>query len=312
MNIIQVSLAALVMTVCAAASAGEKQRTVVNGYVAHGINTYNNQDIGDYTGVAPTVAFLNAEPKIKEIGALAPGASNAAVIDPSTDRSLPLATIRSFVDFFNPGAAVDAGLFNQPLDAIGTNFFGWGDPSARVTMLDFENATPGSVYRAKGTNKRPTVGDWEKISGRIAVECASDGTATARVSIRNGFPKAIYTLWDIGALNPGGAQEQGYAVPFGGLPNLLVTDDAGCANKKVKLPYCPTRTCEGSDSCTSYVSAFYHWDAQAYGGSPASTFTTPSMPVGVVASNQIVWPMTGTVVADPATTFEGDGPACGR
>lgn len=312
MNIFKLSLAALAITFCAATSAGEKQRTVVNGYVAHGINTYNNLDIGDYTGVAPTVAFLNAEPKIKEIGALAPGAVDAAVIDSSTDRSLPLATIRSFVDFFNPGANVDPGLFNQPLDSIGTNFFGWSDPSVRVVMLDFEDATPGSVYRAKGTNKRPTVGDWESISGQIAVECTADGTATARVSIRGGLPKAIYTLWDVGVLNPGSEQEQGYAVPFGGLPNLVITDRTGCAVKNVTLPYCPTRACEGGDSCTSYVSAFYHWDAQGYGGSPAATFTSPSMPVGVVASNQIVWPMTGTVIAEPATTFERAGPACGR
>ena len=300
-------LAALAVSACSLASAGDSETTVVDGFVAHGINTYNDQDIGDYSQVAPTVAFLNAQPKIKEIGAITADGTDAAVIDADTDRSLPLATIRSFVDFFNPGAQVDPGLFNLPLDAVGTNFFGWTNPSDRVLMADFENAGPGAVYRAKGTNKRPTVGDWEQISGRIRIECHADGGATAKVSIRDAMPKALYTLWDVGVVNPGKDGEQGYAVPFGGLPNILITDTDGCASKKIELPYCPTRSCDG-DSCSSYISAFYHWDAQAYGGSPSQTFTTPAMPVGVVASNQIVWPLTGTVLAEPATRYR-PGPA---
>ncbi len=300
------------LLVCSAVAAGGPRVTVVEGFVAHGINTYNDTDIGDYSAVAPTVAMLNAVPKVKEIGAFDAGGSDASTITASTDRSLPLATIRSFFDFFNPGGTVDSGLFNLPLDGIGTNFFGFGDFSQRAPIEDFADAAPGTIYSVKGSNRRPTVGDWEKISGQVRIQCRANGTASAQVTIRDALPKAVYTLWDVGVLNPVSDNEQPYAVPFGGLPNLLVTDAEGCGFRKVELPYCPTQACEGNTACTSYISAFYHWDAQAYGASPSATFTTPSMPVGVVASNQIVWPMTGTLVSEPATRFKPARPGCPR
>jgi len=98
-------------------------------------------------------------------------------------------------------------------------------------------------------------------------------------------------------LDPLTEKERGYIRPFGGLPNTLVTDSNGCGYKEMEVPFCAYRSCLESDSCTSYISAFYHWDAQVYGGSPAGTFA--GAPVGVVASNHVVWPMSGDPLIEP-------------
>lgn len=118
-------------------------------------------------------------------------------------------------------------------------------------------------------------------------------------------------MWEIGALNPLTDDEQGYGVPFGGLPNVLLTDSEGCATKQFEVNYCPTRVCKpGAKSCSSYVSVFYHWDGQIYGGSPAGSFA--GAPAGIVASNQMVWPLSGKPLMEPTTKFKGKSKTCRR
>lgn len=284
---------------------------VVPGYVSHGINVFNNNAIVDYSQASPSVPWLNPSTLISEIGVLDESANDAAIIDETTDRSLPVATIRAFFDFFNPGGTLDPNLLNQPLDQIGSSFFTFSDLSQRAALVPFDTANPGDLYRGKHTNARPTVAQWEQISGQLRIRCKADGSAVARVTVRNGFPNAVYTLWDIGALNPLTEQEQGYAAPFGGLPNILLTDNKGCGYKKVDLAFCPPEDCTvGAGFCLSYISAFYHWDAQVYGGSPAATFA--GAPVGVVASNQIVWPLSGVALIEPQNKFQPRRQGCPR
>ena len=281
---------------------GYYSRHTLQGFVSHGVNTYNGEPIADYSSVSPLVPWLQEGVQLQEIGVIDPGSTNAAVITQYTDRSLPVATIRSVFDFFNPNGNVNPQLFNQPLDAIGSSPSGYTDLTERVPRITFDNARAGQIHASKHTNERPTVSDWEQISGQIRLRCRVDGTANARVYVRNAMPEAVYTLWDVGVLSPLTANEQGYAVPFGGIPNVLLTDQRGRGYKTVDLMQCPLRPCEtGADSCTSYISAFYHWDGQVYGGAPAATFA--GMPVGVVASNQMVWPTSGEILIDPPTDY---------
>lgn len=294
----------VVLTASATFATEVKSKKTIPGYVSHGINVYNNQFIADYSEDSPLVPWLNPIDPVKEIGVFAPGADNADPIIGDTGRNLPVATIDGFVNFFNPGSTFDRNLLNKTLDQIGTNFFGFGSIDQRIPIKDFSDAKAGDTYRASTANPRPTVADWEKISGKLDVICRDDGTAKVRVSINNGFPNGLYSLWDIGALNPLTDQEQGYGIPFGGLPNVLLTDNDGCAVKEFEVSYCPTRACEaGAESCSSYASAFYHWDGQIYGGSPAATFA--GVPAGVVSANHIVWPLSGTTLMDPKTKFKG-------
>lgn len=284
----------------------ERSRRVISipGYVVHGINTYNGEPIGDYSNAAPNVPFINAVPAVEEIGVYQGGSDVSGTITAQTDRNLPVATTRSFIDFFNPGGEVDPNTINIPLGKIGSNYFGFTSLDDRVVPETFPVGGSGpSVYRVKGAVENPTVGDWENISGKLTVIKKGKGGTKVIVTIRNGFPNAIYTLWDVGARNPLSFNEQGYAVPLGGLPNVMVTNRNGCGFKVIDLSYDLVRECkEGADSCTSYVSAFYHWDAQVYGASPAATWV--KAPTGVYAGNQMVWPTSGETLIEPQTSFK--------
>lgn len=272
------------------------------GYVAHGINTYNGSPIGDYSVVAPGVGMLNSPSAILEIAALAPaGSADADQITPYTDRNTPLATTRSFFDFFVPGGDLDVSKVNVTLDQIGTNFFGFTSMEDRVTMESFDDsAQVPSIYRAKGINSTPTVGDWEAIKGKMSVRTGRDGLTKVKLTIRDALPNSIYTLWDVGVTNPSSEQAAGYAVPFGGLPNAMVTDENGCGFKEIEMNYSPSRSCaEGEESCSAYISVFYHWDNQVYGGAPAGTWS--GVPTGIYAGNQMVFPTSGELLQEPVT-----------
>jgi hypothetical protein len=281
-------------------------KTSIPGYVTHGVNVFNDQFLVDYSDASPQVPSLMVP--IYEIGVPneTEDASDADVITADTDPSLPVATIRSFGDFFNPetlpGENFDPALFNQTLDQIGSNAFGYTRLDDRVLRVPFNEAVPGDVYQGANTNPRPTVEEWNAASGLMRFQCGADGSATVEVAVRNAFPNGVYTLWDIGALYPLTDKEEGYAVPFGGLPNILLTDSNGCGYIQVEVPFCPNRPCEaGADSCTSYISAFYHWDHQVYGGAPAGTFM--GVPVGAIGSNHLVWPMSGTPLQEVQNPF---------
>lgn len=288
--------------------------TSLPGYVAHGINTYNGQPIGDYSLASPLVSFLNARPGIEEIGVYQEGASDAGTITSETDRSLPVATTLSFLNFFNPGGEYDPATINVPLGEIGNNVFGADFTSLdqRVVPDDFPALGEGpQLHRKKGLVVNPTVADWEKISGRITViKNRKKEGSTVYVTVRDAFPNGIYTLWDVGARNPLTPEETGYAVPLGGLPNTLTTNAQGCGFTKVELSYDVLRECEaGAESCTSYISAFYHWDGQLYGASPAATWA--GTPTGVYAGNQMAWPTSGEVLIDQQTSFSPRRHGCG-
>lgn len=275
------------------------------GFVAHGINTYNGSPLGDYSEVAPGVGMLNSVTSILEIGAKAPeGSLDAAQITPYTDRSTPVATTRSFFDFFVPGGDIDQSTVNITLDQIGTNYFGFTAIDDRVLAEDFETSTTSpSIHRAKGVNVSPTVADWEKISGKMTTRTKRNGSTVVRITIRDGIPNSLYTLWDVGVTNPSTESAAGYAVPLGGIPNAFVTDAKGCGYKEVTMKYSPSRSCDaGEESCSAYISAFYHWDGQAYGGAPAGTWS--GVPTGIYAGNQMVFPTSGELLQEPITKLK--------
>lgn len=319
-SVLAAGMLCLLVLFAASARAGDSDSdgppsgtTDVEGYVTHGINVYNDRFIADYSAASPAVFWLNPALPIMEIGVLSatPGAADAERITAETDPDLPLATIRSFADVFNPAGTYDPELFNRTLDEIGTSFFGFAELTERVRPVAFDAAHAGDIYLAAGTRPRPTVGEWSEASGLLRYRCRDDGSAVVQVALRDAMPNAVYTLWDIGVHDPLTAAEEGYAAPFGGIPNVLLTDADGCGYRRIETPFCPGRPCAaGADSCTSYVSAFLHWDHQVYGGAPAATFA--GMPIGAIASNHVMWPLSGTPLQEPVNPFQARDLRCPR
>lgn len=274
--------------------------TVVEGYVSHGVNVFNDEFMVDYSAAAPNVPFLMSSPPLYEIGVLDPGAIESEIITAQTNKNRLVATNGRFVELF--GLPRVDELYNVPLDQVQSTFFGSSSILDRVLPLQFDQAGEQQVYRRTNTNQRPTLKEWNEISGQISFSCNGNDSAKVKISIANAFPNAIYTMWDVGASNPLTAQEAPYAVPLGGLPNTLITDDNGCATTTLDVPYCPGRECAaGAASCTSYLSIAHHWDQQTYGAAPGGSFY--GVPIGAFTANHMVWPMSGIALQPPSTKW---------
>ncbi|PCK02971.1 MAG: hypothetical protein COA42_21490 [Alteromonadaceae bacterium] len=309
-RLITIILAALSLSPLADAKDQQNFRGVITGYAAHGVNVFNNHTLVDYTSEFPYAPGLNEIPALTEIGYFQPGADDAGTITDETDSNLPVATSSSLARFFGVVDFVDPSNFNQSLDLIGSNLMGYQSTTDRGLLVPFELAGPGDTYVAGGVNSRPTVGEWGEISGVARIRCDDDG-GVVEISVRDAFPNQLYSLWDIGVLNPKTESEVVYSTPFGGLPNVMTTDENGCGYKKITTPFCPKRSCaEGEASCSAYISLFYHWDDQIYGGAAANTFG--GLPLGVLGGNHIVWPMAGTAVNEPANEFKSRSLQCGN
>jgi hypothetical protein len=305
-------VAAIVMLAISSMNTQAAETINIPGYVVHGINNYNGKPIINFANASPSIPYLNAYPPVNEIGVYQEGASVSGTITAETNRALPVATTRSFFDYFNPRGEINLSTVNVPLGQVGTNVLGpdFTSLNKRVIPTTFSDAgSEPSIHRKKGIDNNPTVGEWEKISGKLSVVTDNNGKSTVLVTIRDAFPNAVYTLWDLGTLNPLTSKETGYAVPLGGIPNIIVTDKNGCASMELKLSYDLTRQCKvGATYCSSYVSAFYNWDAQAYGASAAATWA--KAPTGIYGGNQMIWPMSGDILVGPQKIFTPSKHGC--
>jgi len=282
----------------------------IDGYVSHGVNVFNNKHVIDFTGSHMFEHGFHTQPPITEIGYFRPGEVESGVITESTDKKSLIATSSVMSHFFQVNHLVDPALINVPVDLIGSNFLGYSSPNDRKTPVIFSESKVNDIYMAESVLNDPTVEQWNNISGEIKANCKEDGSNTVKISIKNALPNQLYSLWDVAVLNPQTENESVYGVPFGGLPNVIHTDDKGCAERKMKVNFCPVRSCEpGSESCTAYVTLLYHWDDQIYGAAPSNTFA--GLPSGVLGSNQMIWPMSGTPVQSPSTDFDDDD-TCGE
>lgn len=258
----------------------------VEGHVSHGVNSFNNLPIVDFSEASN---LFDSYPPLLEIGVFRPGAQNASRIFPDTPLSSVMANIDG-ADFQNAfGFPRGIGPWNVPLQQVPTieiNSININDRRVPKTFADTRDSfNLGGPYLSAGVDKSITLGDWNRASARIIGLCSHDGTSRVKVQLKNGLPHAVYTMWDIGVSDPLTTKEKLSAGPFGGLPNVMTTKKAGKATLRRKLNYCPFDKCAGSKRCTLYVSLFYHFDHMVYGGSPALDFD--GQPIGQVASNQI-------------------------
>lgn len=199
---------------------------------------------------------------------------------------------------------------NRPLGEIGVNYLGFSDLGDRVLPVAFDETTGlPEVYRKRGINASPSVGDWERVSGRFTIVNRGNGKSMVEVRLRKAFPNSVYTLWNIGTVNPLSDAESGYAMPLGGVPNVVTTDKNGCATIKINLSYNLANTCElGASFCSNYVSAFYNWDAQSLGASAGAT--SANAPTGIYGGNKMIWPTSGDLLIEPTNKFMPNRHGC--
>lgn len=107
-----------------------------------------------------------------------------------------------------------------------------------------------------------TLGDWLKGSGVATFRCGRDGIGTANIRVFDLLPNRLYTLWASFSGGPGGAK------PFGGAPNVIMTDRSGNGWFFRKLNFCAPEEVDEEGNKLELIFVVFHSDQQNYAGVP--------------------------------------------
>jgi len=199
------------------------------------------------------------------------------VYNPDGPLPLPLtadtpdnAILASFVDADAVGPPqaifqnVAPELVNVPLRDIGT----YANPKlARGGAIPFQSDGPVIGATQADPSGPITKGDWFKASGILKVACTPEGNSVS-VNVKSLVPNRLYTVWALW-LDPSGPRM--IAVPFGGAPNVIITDKQGDGTLERDLNFCAVDAAlEGVDGKRlAGIGVHLHSDHAAYGPIPA-------------------------------------------
>eukprot|EP00178_Gracilaria_changii_P023418 TRINITY_DN70894_c0_g1_i1.p1 TRINITY_DN70894_c0_g1~~TRINITY_DN70894_c0_g1_i1.p1 ORF type:complete len:308 (-),score=30.06 TRINITY_DN70894_c0_g1_i1:2495-3418(-) len=273
----------------------------IDGHVTHGVNDFNGKLIVNFSSSS---LIFSSFPPLPEIGVINPFGANASRITDSTPLMSLMATIDAF-DFqtflmFPPGV----GPFNVPIAETPTFNLTSTSIIDRSTPFFFNDSVDpevlGQPYLSSGADANITLREWNEAASRLSGVCRG-GKARVRVQVQNALPNALYTLWDVGVLFPLTPNETVSVGPFGGIPNVLATDQLGRGSIVRDLNYCPFDKCIGAVRCTLSVSANYHFDHVVFGGAPTLDFA--GLAAGHVAANQMSVYPNGDFLIQPQNKF---------
>ena len=148
-------------------------------------------------------------------------------------------------------------------------------------------------------------GDWERASGLAIIDC-DNSTGKVYISICNALPEAIYTVIEVGIVNPGQSQEGIYALPLGGVGNVIRTDENGNGELYVNLAWCPVRQCivNVSIDCQLYFNVNHNSDYIVYGGDTSRLFWKPNAyPTGIAGAVHLWFPIFGEFLQEPLNRY---------
>lgn len=276
-----------------------RSRSSQEGYVAHGVNVFNEYQIYD---MSPLVNSPIIDGNLYELGIYNPNGPMEENPTSSTDEDRLISTTRVFTEFF-PFPIIDTDLYNIPVFEVGTSYIFSTALNDRLIPKLFEDAEPfGDLFWEKNT-VIPTKGLWDKASGQLTVEETNNGLYKITVEICNAIPNGLYTNWEAGIRNPLQNDEEFIGVAAGGLPNVIFADDTGYGKRTYFSKRDPREPCvpESGAVCTLYISAFYHWDAMVYGGGFA--FSSQGLAAGILGSNHVFFGFQGDTFFDPPNSF---------
>ncbi|MCG8424222.1 MAG: hypothetical protein MJE77_40535 [Proteobacteria bacterium] len=198
---------------------------------------------------------------------LGPGNGNSPPLSPTTPGN---ALIASHFDAFglsftgiSPGSVPDEVL-NVPVDdtAVLVDDFGVrNEPVPCASEVD----DPAVISRAGPCSEGVTLGQWMSAWGISRTRCRADGTAQIRINVRKLRPNRMYSIWliveDFDGQDPASLIRP---IPFGGVPNIFVTDKRGSATWVRELGFCP----QTDPRVLNYV-IVNRANGQNYGGVPA-------------------------------------------
>jgi len=280
------------------------QTKVVEGYVTHGVNNFNQEML--HTHEFTEDPFTDGH--VNEVACWNPDGDKPIKIDASTNRDTCILApyIDDVADYF--GVEVIPELYNKAFNDFGTltpmshnwldrqvlPFFGLeGTREERMAHPSWDRRHSKSDY---------TLREFERASGRVTVNCLEDGGADVAVSMRGGFPLFLYTLWIVGGANDHTPNLAPFMMGMA-YPNVVISDENGNLDHTFQANFCPLGECGPGLTCTWYLSLLAHFDGCEYGGSPALIYFTPPGDAAVSAANHIYFPMQGDILLPPHNAF---------
>lgn len=122
----------------------------------------------------------------------------------------------------------------------------------------------------------------------MKIKCTPEGN-TVRIKVKDLFPRRMYSVWAIWLLDPGTEDRRLTAIPFGGNPNMYITDKNGRAAFKRDLNFCPWDAAEeGVDgNRLLFIDSPFRSDQSLYGAVPSPI--TGGRPPGTVIHLHLEW-----------------------
>lgn len=260
---------ALLLLLPAGTAQAQSDTLAVRGIPVTGPNSLNGQQVTDFGPGVSTGSDL--------VAAFNPDGSEPLPLTPDTPPSTLLATIDT------PDA--DEELINLPLRQVPGNV-----GTAGLTR----ESLPGQLEVGTFDNNQSepsapiTLGEWLEGSGVARFQCKEGEAPTAELRVRGLLPNRLYTVWAVFQNGEG-------AVPFGGPPNVIMTDEFGDGTMSRRLNFCPLETTsEGADLL--YLVVVFHSDQMVYAMQP--TLPDAGFPPGVVAHPQLQFSVRGTSLLD--------------
>ncbi|TDF39724.1 hypothetical protein EYS14_09470 [Alteromonadaceae bacterium M269] len=214
----------------------------------------------------------------RQVGAHHPGSErpDELTTDNCTSDQV-LATIHDPVLSFDPPGpapaivpAPDVRLENIPIRDVPRTPDGFqgGGAGVRTLLQSPDEATnPSNPFPAllNQPSDQITLGDWASAKGRLSYTCRDDGTAEVSARFSNLVPNGLYSMWGIWRITIPFAGDITSASPFGGVPNVVTTNERGRARFSRELPFCPSEESEDG-SLLLWVSVVYHADSAISAG----------------------------------------------
>lgn len=248
----------------ATAVQADDRALAVQGVPVTGPNSVLGQQLADFGPGGSTGSDL--------IAAYNPGGDEPLPLTPDTPLSTLVATTSD---------SADPSLINLPLRQVPTNIS--GDGEERASLPGQLDAAPLELNQTEPSDPI-TLGEWLEGDGQAVFKCPKDGPPTADVRVFDLIPNRVFTLWAVFD-NGNGAR------PFGGAPNVIMTDEDGNGKFHRKLNFCPMDPI-ASGAEMDFIVVVYHSDQQNYATQP--TQPGRGFPPGVVAHPQLQFTVNGT------------------
>lgn len=288
------------------------------GFPTHGANNYLGLAINDYSRVTNHPLVTDSRPYY-EVGLLNSAGSREDLPDVFSDPDRTLGTTSDMATHVLPPGlySPEDFIFNRPFSKLGTLFFGSQGVFNRQQLVPAEECDPkvfGKSFCSRpGAIQDPTLRQWNRVQARMNMKKKADGSLMIRLQLDRALPSALYTMWLVGITNNFTDNVQLTASPFGGLPNVILTDKKGRGSAEFEINFDPRAEPEAGEGKggSLYVSVFWHADGAAYGGSPTLDFirddnepTVSGQPVGVLGANHVFFPLQGQAILSAADIYK--------